>query len=64
MIEEGKTKAHIQYSGIEILWYTSMIDQEDTGIYRFHLRSKKHHNIYSYDRSRKHQGIYIYIHDR
>ena len=46
MIEEGKTKAHIQYSGIEILWYTSMIDQGNTLAY-IYLGSKKHHGIYS-----------------
>ena len=45
MIKEGKTKAHIQYNGIGIPWYTSMIDQGNTLAY-IHLRSKKHHGIH------------------
>ena len=33
MIKEGKSKAFIQYSGIEIQWYTFMIGQGNTLAY-------------------------------
>ena len=40
MIKEGKSKAYIQYSRIEIQWYTFMTGQGNTLAY-IHFRSKK-----------------------
>ena len=62
MIEKGKAKAHIQYSEIEKLWYTSMIgqgnalayiDQRNTMVYIFMI-DEGNTKTFVHHRSRKH----------